>query len=170
MEFASRRARLPRASVAAVASLVVLAGIGCRARGDDAASKAAQSRHRAPPAAAFAIGGAVYDAGGQGGPDVRVLLFPSSGGDTRAADARRALTDVAGKFEVTGLAEGRYTILVDALGLGAIEPQTVEVPGPRVTIRFAARVRWLDGRVVAYGRPAADARVLLGGEGAARAA
>src|SRR5262249_17472979 len=60
----------------------------------------------------------------------------------------------------------RYTLVVDLLGLGAVEPAPVNVPGPPADIRLREGIRWLDGQVVdSAGQPANGAHVFLGGTG-----
>jgi hypothetical protein len=153
MEFASRRARL-----------LLLAATGLAV-----GSAACRKRAPRPPAAVGkgTLEGAVRDKAGRGVPGASVLALPQADGGARPGATRRAQTSAGGKFRFEGVAPGRYALVVEALGLGAIEPAPVTVPGPPADVRLSGAIRWLDGRVVdATGDPVTGAHVLLGGAGA----
>jgi hypothetical protein len=154
MEFASRGARL---LVVASAGLLLstLASGACRRRPPPR-----------PPARTATLEGSLRDKAGRAVPGASVLALPQADAGARAGAPRRARTSDGGTFRFEDVPRGRYTLVVDVLGLGAIEPAPVEVPGPPVDLRLRESVRWLDGQVVdGAGQPANGARVLLGGTG-----
>jgi Carboxypeptidase regulatory-like domain len=180
MEFASRRPRLAAGGRAAwpggaaslvgaagLVALAVLAGLGatgCRARRAAPPAAGDLGRGAGPSArATFLVVGAVRDVEGQGVPGARVLFVREGAAD---ASERQTTSGGEGAFRIDDVPAGRYTVIVDTLGLGSVEPRPVDVPGTFVDVRLPTHVRWLGGRVDAAGKPVAGARVLLGGEGA----
>jgi hypothetical protein len=156
MEFASRRTR-----VLALAGLALLGAPACRCSGRE---KPAGTAPTGRPAATFVLEGRVTDEHDRAVPGARVLTFGPTG-DAAAAVPREARSDLAGRFSFDGLVQGRYTLLVEAVGLAALEPRTVELPGSATVIRLEGQGRSLSGEVVAEGGPVRGARVRLGGEG-----
>jgi protocatechuate 3,4-dioxygenase beta subunit len=172
MEFASRpagaRARVLRPTPRpALAGLVVLAGSalltadGCRCeRGGGGGS----ARDAGRPATAFALAGRVTDEIDRPLPEARVLALGPVG-DGAPMARREARTDLGGRFAFEGLPRGRYTLLVEAVGLASIEPPAFEVPGPAPLVRLSGQGRSLSGSVVSADAPVAGARVRLAGAG-----
>jgi hypothetical protein len=154
MDFASRRW-----CALALAGLAFLTGPACRRGGPEHARSEAP-----PPAATFALSGRVADEADRAVPEARVLAFGSPG-DAAATSRRETRTDLGGRFDFEGLPRGRYTLLVEAVGLASIEPPAVEVPGSAPVIRLSGQGRSLSGTVVGAGTPMAGARVRLGGDG-----
>src|SRR5262245_25660798 len=148
MEFASRGARL----LALAAAGLAIGATACRGR----------KPPRPPPVPTFTLAGAVRDQGGRGVPGTRVLVLAPRDAGGAQTGARQTRSAGEGAFRVEGLPRGRYTVIVEALGLGVVEPAPADVPGPAVDIRLPAGVRWLDGEVVDdRGQPVPNARVLL---------
>jgi protocatechuate 3,4-dioxygenase beta subunit len=158
MEFASRRAR-----VLALAGLALLTAPGCRCSGREP-PPAAAPREAGRSASALVLAGRVSDEHDRAVPGARVLTFGPTG-DAAAAVPREARTDVDGGFGFGGLAPGRYMVLVEAVGLAALEPRSVDLPGPATVIRLEGQGRSLSGEVVSDGGPVRAARVRLGGGG-----
>src|SRR5882672_10470835 len=155
MEFASRRA-----SALALAGLVLVAAGACRRRARRL--DAAQAQSVVP--ATFSLPGRVTDEVDRAVPGARVLAFGPLQ-DAAPPARRESRSDQGGRFVFAGLPRGRYTLLVEAVGLASIELPAVDLPGAAPVIRLSGQGRSLSGTVVAGGPPVAGARVRLGGEG-----
>jgi hypothetical protein len=156
MEFASRRTRF--IAVLAGLTLLVTAGV-CRRR----VRRVDDARAAGPVGTTFSLAGRVTDEVDRAVPGARVLAFGPLQ-DAAAPARREARSDQSGRFTFEGLPRGRYTLLVEAVGLASIEPPAVEVPGTAPVIRLSGQGRALSGAVFAAGGPEAGARVRLGGE------
>jgi protocatechuate 3,4-dioxygenase beta subunit len=162
MEFASRRTGVPH-GVLALAGLVALTGGACRCdRGRPAPEPAPRG-----PEAALTLAGRVTDEVDRPLPEAHVLAFGPLG-DAALTSRREATTDLGGRFSFEGLAAGRYTLLVEAAGLAAIEPPALDVPGAPAVVRLSGQGRSLSGTVSWRGAPVPGARVRLGGGTLAR--
>jgi protocatechuate 3,4-dioxygenase beta subunit len=160
MESASRRTGV-RVGVLtgclAAASLAILPAAACRRGGGEGVRVDAAG----PSVSAFALAGRVTDEVDRPLPEARVLAFGPLG-DAGLTSRREAATDLAGKFAFRDLPRGRYTLLVEAVGLASLAPPTVEVPGAAPVVRLSGQGGSLSGSVVSAGGPVAGARVRLG--------
>ncbi len=165
MESASRRPGVFPDAFPGLAGILALAGLGfltadgCRCDRDQgsAATDAA-----GPAPAAFTLAGRVTDEVDRPLPEARVLAFGPLG-DAASTSRREARADLGGRFSFGGVPRGRYTLLVEAVGLATIEPPAFDVPGPAPVIRLSGQGRSLSGTVASAGAPVAGARVRLGG-------
>lgn len=163
MEIASRRTSgIALAGWALVLALGVAAfGTSCRRAGRRGG---AESAAPSPPAV-FAVTGRVTDEADHAVPDARVLLV----GPPPATAPREARSDLAGRFAFEGLPRGRYSLVVEAVGMTPSDRPDVPIPGGTVVVRLAGEGRSLSGLVVHAGVGVAGARVRLGGAGGALA-
>jgi hypothetical protein len=156
MEFASRPT-----SRWALAGLALLSAAACRRGRPPTPGDAAPPRR---PVSAFALEGRVTDEADRAVPDARVLALGPAG-DAGGPARHEARTDPGGRFHLADLPGGRYTLLIEAVGLASIEPPALTVPGPPAVVRLSGQGRSLSGSVESAGAPVAGARVLLGGAG-----
>jgi protocatechuate 3,4-dioxygenase beta subunit len=159
MEFASRRTgtRAGVLTACLAASSLVFSTGACRRGGRPQGPPDA-----AAPASAFVLAGRVTDEADRPLPEARVLAF-GPGGDAAATSRWEARADLGGKFVFEGLPRGRYTLLVEAVGLSSLEPPAFDVPGAAPVIRLSGQGRSLSGSVASAGTPISGARVRLGG-------
>lgn len=164
MEIASRRT-----SVIALAGWALLLALGAAVFGASCrrASRPSGAEGGAPPAqpGLFAVTGRVTDETDHAVPDARVLLV----GAIPATARREARSDLTGRFAFEGLPRGRYSLVVEAVGLTASNHPDVDIPGGAVVVRLAGQGRSLSGLVVHAGASVAGARVRIGGAGGALA-
>ncbi|HVR00610.1 MAG TPA: carboxypeptidase-like regulatory domain-containing protein, partial [Polyangia bacterium] len=145
MEFASQRTLL--LAVLAGLALPLTAG-ACRRR----ERRIDAARPATPVASAFSVAGRVTDEVDRAVPGARVLAFGPLQ-DAAPPARRESRSDQRGRFTFEGLPRGRYTLLIEAVGLASIEPPAVEVPGAAPVIRLSGQGRSLSGGVFAAGRP-----------------
>ncbi|HEY2732327.1 MAG TPA: carboxypeptidase-like regulatory domain-containing protein, partial [Polyangia bacterium] len=156
MEFASRRTLL----LAVLAGLALLLTTGaCRRSG----RRVDAARPATPVASTFSLAGRVTDEVDRAVPGARVLAFGPLQ-DAAPPARRESRSDQSGRFTFEGLPRGRYTLLVEAVGLASIEPPAVDVPGAAPVIRLSGQGRSLSGGVFAAGHPEGGARVRLGAD------
>jgi protocatechuate 3,4-dioxygenase beta subunit len=166
MEFASRRTGIRagiltgRLTATSLAFVVLLMAGACRRGGGRGGARAPDAA--GPNAPGFKLAGRVTDEVDRPLPEAHVLVFGPLG-DAALPARREARADVAGKFAFEGLPRGRYTLLVEAVGLASLEPPALEVPGAAPVVRLLGQGRSLSGSVVSAGAPVSGARVRLGG-------
>jgi hypothetical protein len=162
MEIASRRT-----SVIALAGWALLLALGSAVFGASCRRAGRPGESSAPPAqpAVFAVTGRVTDEADHAVPDARVLLV----GPNPATEHREGRSDLAGRFAFEGVPRGRYSLVVEAVGLTPSEHPDVAIPGGTVVVRLAGQGRSLSGLVVYAGVGVAGARVRIGSAGGALA-
>ncbi|HEU4727339.1 MAG TPA: sigma-70 family RNA polymerase sigma factor [Kofleriaceae bacterium] len=108
------------------------------------------------------LAGQVVSARGAPVAGARVIAVPDEGGRVHAASARWVATDRDGRFQIAGLAPGRFLLHAIGGGLGTSTPQlAIARPATasselRLVLDDAFQIR---GRVVMAGRPVGGARV-----------
>jgi hypothetical protein len=145
--------------------VVALLGSSCRL---EKRPRGAETTGWPPQPSAFEVTGRVTDESERVVPDARVLLVgPASEAET-AAPRRETRSDPAGRFTFEGLPRGRYSVLVEAVGLAPSDRPDVAIPGGPLVVRLAGQGRSLSGLVIYAGAPVAGARVRIGGGALAR--
>lgn len=99
---------------------------------------------------------------GEGHTEMRSVIAISD--DSGAGFARRppVLTDTEGRFEVAGLRDGKYEVVVEGMRGGARTTERDVMPGADITIRLAP-LGGIEGKVSVGQRPVKDFLVQLSG-------
>ncbi len=112
-------------------------------------------------AQAETLKGQVVDHSGQPIPGARVLVWSLA---DPAERPRETASDEAGRFVLGGLTRGLHRLIAEAPGFGSIEQGPVEVPAAAPVLRMETDGHSITGVVMAGGRSAGGARVVIGGE------